>query len=170
MGFNSVFKALIQQKNNQFVRYTVCSYKTGTQPLQSCNSHGRWSLGRNHRWAPELYVIYIRVHEATVNGFWCPFSTGLCNMQLLELPFLGNVQYETGGIEPISILEPFRYLHGNEANVFHITFHYPLWDFKFPESLKLKATKENLLFVKASKRKCIFSRIYSIHNRSDLSW
>jgi len=52
--------------------------------------------------------------------------------------------------------------------VFHITFHYPLWDFKFPESFKLKATKENLLFVKVYKRKCIFSRIYSIHNRSDL--
>lgn len=89
-------------------------------------------------------------------------------MQLLELPFLGNVLYETGGIKPTSVLEPFRYLHGNEANVFHIIFHYPLWDFKFPESFKLKATKENLLFVRAKKRKCIFSRIYSIHNRSDL--
>lgn len=68
---------------------------------------------------------------------------------VITATLLRNVLYETGGIYPTSILEPFRYLHGNEANVFHVIFHYPLWDSKFPESFKLKATKENLLFVKA---------------------
>jgi len=34
------------------MRYTVCSHRTRTQASQSCNYHRRWSLGRNHRWAP----------------------------------------------------------------------------------------------------------------------